>query len=257
MEIPSTAPMLDRETKASERPGDHKDELRLWLRMLTCSTLIESEIRTRLREEFKTTLPRFDLMAQLEKSTTGMTVGEVSQRLMVSNGNVTAVVAGLLADGLVDKRPAAQDRRVQVLTLTAQGRRAFKAMAERHENWIAELFASLGPAEIGDGAVQAPGAFLAAEFPHHVFLARHALRREVGVQQEGPPEQLGAHIRPGMQHPPQPPDPEEAPGADQVEDDLDAEAGMGRREDVHPGRIAQPERRRHVSAPARNPRPEG
>jgi DNA-binding MarR family transcriptional regulator len=149
MEIPSTAPLLDRETKASERPGDHKDELRLWLRMLTCSTLIESEIRTRLREEFKTTLPRFDLMAQLEKSTTGMTVGEVSQRLMVSNGNVTAVVAGLLADGLVDKRPAAQDRRVQVLTLTAQGRRAFKAMAERHEDWIAELFVGLGPAEIG------------------------------------------------------------------------------------------------------------
>jgi DNA-binding MarR family transcriptional regulator len=143
MDTPSPSLVLDRETKASERPGDHKDELRLWLRLLTCSTLIETEIRNRLREEFRTTLPRFDLMAQLEKSTTGMTVGEVSQRLMVSNGNVTAVVAGLLADGLVDKRAATQDRRVQVLTLTAQGRRAFKAMAERHEGWIAELFAGL------------------------------------------------------------------------------------------------------------------
>lgn len=139
--------VLDRETKASERPGDHKDELRLWLRMLTCSTLIETEIRNRLREEFKTTLPRFDLMAQLEKSTTGLTVGEVSQRLMVSNGNVTAVVAGLLADGLVDKRAALQDRRVQVLTLTAQGRKLFKGMAERHEAWIAELFAGLDAVE--------------------------------------------------------------------------------------------------------------
>ncbi|AMJ59828.1 MarR family winged helix-turn-helix transcriptional regulator [Bosea sp. PAMC 26642] len=146
METPAL--VLDRETKASERPGDHKDELRLWLRMLTCSTLIETEIRNRLREQFKTTLPRFDLMAQLEKSTTGMTVGEVSQRLMVSNGNVTAVVAGLLADGLVDKRAAAQDRRVQVLTLTAQGRRAFKAMAEQHETWIAELFAGLDHMEV-------------------------------------------------------------------------------------------------------------
>lgn len=143
METTSPGLMLDRETKASERPGDHKDELRLWLRLLTCSTLIETEIRNRLREEFKTTLPRFDLMAQLEKSTTGMTVGEVSQRLMVSNGNVTAVVAGLLADGLVDKRAAAQDRRVQVLTLTALGRKTFRAMAERHESWIAELFAGL------------------------------------------------------------------------------------------------------------------
>lgn len=134
---------LDRETKASERPGDHKEELRLWLRMLTCSTLIEREIRRRLREEFRTTLPRFDLMAQLEKSPTGMTVGEVSQRLMVSNGNVTTVVTSLVDDGLVDKRPAPHDRRVQVISLTAQGRRQFRAMAERHEDWIADIFAGL------------------------------------------------------------------------------------------------------------------
>lgn len=140
--------LLDRETKASERPGDHKDELRLWLRLLTCATLIETEIRNRLREEFRTTLPRFDLMAQLDKTAVGMTVGEVSQRLMVSNGNVTAVVAGLVADGLVDKRSAPQDRRVQILTLTPQGRKVFKAMAERHEQWIAELFAGLDQPEI-------------------------------------------------------------------------------------------------------------
>ncbi|MGN6095006.1 MAG: MarR family winged helix-turn-helix transcriptional regulator [Bosea sp. (in: a-proteobacteria)] len=148
METPSSSLILDRETKASERPGDHKDELRLWLRMLTCSTLIETEIRNRLREEFKTTLPRFDLMAQLDKTAVGMTVGEVSQRLMVSNGNVTAVVAGLVTDGLVDKRSAPQDRRVQILTLTAQGRKFFRAMAERHEEWIAELFVGLDQADI-------------------------------------------------------------------------------------------------------------
>jgi len=148
METPPSSLILDRETKASERPGDHKDELRLWLRMLTCSTLIETEIRNRLREEFKTTLPRFDLMAQLDKTAVGMTVGEVSQRLMVSNGNVTAVVAGLVTDGLVDKRSAPQDRRVQILTLTAQGRKFFRAMAERHEEWIAELFVGLDQADI-------------------------------------------------------------------------------------------------------------
>jgi len=148
MDEPAPAPTLDRETKATERPGDHKDELRLWLRMLTCSTMIEREIRRALREEFRTTLPRFDLMAQLEKSATGMTVGEVSQRLMVSNGNVTTVVAGLVDDGLVDKRPAPHDRRVQVISLTALGRRQFRAMAERHEEWIANLFAGLAPEEL-------------------------------------------------------------------------------------------------------------
>ena len=149
METPSSSLILDRETKASERPGDHKDELRLWLRLLTCSTLIETDIRNRLREEFKTTLPRFDLMAQLDKTVVGMTVGEVSQRLMVSNGNVTAVVAGLIVDGLVDKRAAPQDRRVQIMTLTAQGRKVFRAMAERHEEWIAELFAGIDQTDRG------------------------------------------------------------------------------------------------------------
>ena len=57
--------ILDSETKAVELPGDHGDELRLWLRLLTCTTLIEGEVRGRLRERFDVTLPRFDLMAQL------------------------------------------------------------------------------------------------------------------------------------------------------------------------------------------------
>ncbi|MBU3730795.1 MAG: winged helix-turn-helix transcriptional regulator [Beijerinckiaceae bacterium] len=139
---------FDRETKASERPGDHKSELRLWLRMLTCATLIEREVRQRLREEFQITLPRFDLMAQLEKSATGMTVGEVSQRLMVSNGNVTTVVTGLVEEGLVDKRPAPHDKRVQVVSLTAAGRKMFRTMAARHEEWIAELFAGLSEDDV-------------------------------------------------------------------------------------------------------------
>lgn len=174
-DAPIPAPRaFDRETKATERPGDHKDELRLWLRMLTCSTLIEREIRRRLREEFRTTLPRFDLMAQLEKSATGMTVGEVSQRLMVSNGNVTTVVAGLVEDGLVDKRPAPHDRRVQVISLTATGRRQFKAMAERHEGWIADLFAALEPAEI-------------AGLMRHLGAAKASIQRAVGPEK---PEEL-------------------------------------------------------------------
>jgi DNA-binding MarR family transcriptional regulator len=139
---------FDRETKASERPGDHKGELRLWLRMLTCATLIEREVRQRLREEFQITLPRFDLMAQLEKSATGMTVGEVSQRLMVSNGNVTTVVAGLIEEGLVDKRPAPHDKRVQVVSLTAAGRKMFRTMATRHEEWIADLLSGLSDEDV-------------------------------------------------------------------------------------------------------------
>jgi DNA-binding MarR family transcriptional regulator len=139
---------LDAETKVTERPGDHKAELRLWLRLLTCTNLFESEIRGRLRESFDVTLPRFDLMAQLDKTPSGMTLGELSSRLMVTNGNVTGLTERLVEQGLVDRRPSAKDRRAQIVSLTAEGRRAFRVMARAHEDWIAELFAELSPADM-------------------------------------------------------------------------------------------------------------
>ena len=139
---------LDAETKAAERPHDHHDELRLWLRLLTCTTLIEGEVRRRLRETFDVTLPRFDLMAQLDKTPDGMTLGELSSRMMVSNGNVTPLVERLVADRLIARRPAPHDRRAQIVRLTPAGRRSFRAMAKAHESWILEIFADLKPAEI-------------------------------------------------------------------------------------------------------------
>jgi DNA-binding MarR family transcriptional regulator len=146
--VQETSVPLDAETKVSERPGDHESELRLWLRLLTCTTLIEGEIRRRLRHEFDVTLPRFDLMAQLDKSPAGMTLGELSQRMMVSNGNVTGLSERLVALGLLDRRQSPSDRRAQLVSLTPEGRRAFRAMARVHEGWIAEFFANLTPADI-------------------------------------------------------------------------------------------------------------
>jgi DNA-binding MarR family transcriptional regulator len=138
---------LDAETKVAERPADHESELRLWLRLLTCTTLIEGEVRRRLRQEFDVTLPRFDLMAQLDKAPGGMTLGELSQRMMVSNGNVTGLSERLVALGLLDRRQSRSDRRAQIVSLTPEGRRAFRAMARAHEGWIAEIFSQLSPGE--------------------------------------------------------------------------------------------------------------
>jgi DNA-binding MarR family transcriptional regulator len=137
------APPLDRETTAALRPADHKAELRLWLRLLTCATLIETGVRRRLRESFDMTLPRFDLMAQLDKTPEGLTLGELSKRMMVSNGNVTSIVEALVGQGLIDRKASAKDRRAQLVSLTAEGRRAFRRMASAHEAWIAETFAGL------------------------------------------------------------------------------------------------------------------
>ncbi len=139
---------LDRETAAALRPGDHKMELRLWLRMLTCSTLIESGVRKRLRESFDVTLPRFDLMAQLDRTPGGLTLGALSQRMMVSNGNVTAIVEALVAQGMVDRTPSPRDRRAHLVSLTPEGRRSFRQMATAHEGWIAEAFGGLTTREV-------------------------------------------------------------------------------------------------------------
>ena len=139
----SLAVPLDSETKVAERPADHEAELRLWLRLLTCTTLIEGEVRSRLRDSFDVTLPRFDLMAQLDKAPNGMTLGELSQRMMVSNGNVTGLAERLVAQGLLERRTSPNDRRAQLVNLTAEGRRAFRTMARTHEDWIAQIFEGL------------------------------------------------------------------------------------------------------------------
>lgn len=120
-----------------------KAELRLWLRLLSCTNLIESAVRTRLRETFEVTLPQFDLLAALEREPDGLTMGALSRRLMVSNGNVTGITERLVAEGLVAREPSPSDRRAFLVKLTPAGRRAFLAMAMVHEGWIADFFDDL------------------------------------------------------------------------------------------------------------------
>ena len=127
---------------------DAKRRLRLWLRLLTCSGLVERAVRRRLREEFAVTLPRFDLMAALDRTPAGLTMGELSARLKVSNGNVTGVVERLVGEGLVERTALPTDRRSYKVALTAAGRAAFAAMAERHEGWIDRLLGDLSDGEI-------------------------------------------------------------------------------------------------------------
>ncbi len=146
--MPDSITVLDAETRAQERPADHKAEVRLWLRLLTCSTLIENEVRTRLRNQFAATLPRFDLMAQLERMPDGMTLGELSRRMMVSNGNITGLVERLVGQGFVERVRNPDDRRAAFVCMTPAGRGAFAAMAEQHVVWIADLFDGLSDSDM-------------------------------------------------------------------------------------------------------------
>ncbi|MEP7209040.1 MAG: MarR family transcriptional regulator [Casimicrobiaceae bacterium] len=128
------------------RAADHAS-LRLWLRLFTCVQLVERSIRTGLRTQFATTLPRFDLMAQLRRHPRGLRMGELSERLLVSGGNVTAITDQLVAEDLVARTTDDVDRRVSSVRLTPRGRREFDAMALAHEQWVVGLLAALAPAD--------------------------------------------------------------------------------------------------------------
>ena len=137
---------MDLEARAH---AEHPEELRLWLRLLTCTQLIEKQIRGQLREQWATTLPRFDLMAQLERAPEGLRMNELSRRLMVTGGNVTGVTDQLEAEGLVERTEVEGDRRAFLVRLTPKGRRQFNARAEAHEAWIVDAFAALSADEVG------------------------------------------------------------------------------------------------------------
>ena len=126
--------------------SDHA-ALRLWLRLLACTTQIETEIRRRLRTQFDMTLPRFDYLAQLhrfrDEQPPGLRMSQLSRYLMVTGGNVTGLTDELERDGLVARETDPADRRACIVKLTAKGRRGFETMAREHEAWIHELFAGL------------------------------------------------------------------------------------------------------------------
>lgn len=122
-----------------DRQAGSKERLRLWIRLLRVVHVIEAELRERLKREFDTTLPRFDVLSALYRQSEGMLMSDLSRFLLVSNGNVTGIVERLAADGLVQRTAREGDRRAFVVRLTREGTARFAAMAAAHEGWIADL----------------------------------------------------------------------------------------------------------------------
>ena len=130
--------------KPDLRPvSDKRARLRLWYRMLRTAHAIEGVLRERMKTAFDTTLPRFDVMAALDRVPEGMMMSELSRFLLVSNGNVTGIVERLVADSLVERTERDGDRRASIVRLTEAGRQAFSLMASAHARWIDELLAGI------------------------------------------------------------------------------------------------------------------
>jgi DNA-binding MarR family transcriptional regulator len=127
-----------------------KEAIRTWLRLLSCETVIEQQLRSLFRNNFSITLPQFDVLSELERAGTPMTMSELSRKLMVSNGNVTGVIDRLEKNGYVTRTRADHDRRIQFIGLTDKGLREFDAMANSHETWLDGLFAELSLNDMND-----------------------------------------------------------------------------------------------------------
>ena len=125
-----------------------KQNLRIWLKMLSSTGKVEKHVRSRLREDFETTLPRFDVLAELYRRPNGVTMGELSSMLMVSNGNLTGLANRLQQDGLILKAPMPTDKRTHLLYITREGKSRFEEMAKEHEAWVGEFFKNFKDEEL-------------------------------------------------------------------------------------------------------------
>ena len=143
---PDASPESFPDNESRLDPDDHTS-LKLWVRMIGCKNLIGSTLSRRLRYEFNTTSPRFEMLAHLERYPDGLKMNELSQRLGVTGGNITALADFLEAEGLISREPVPDDRRAIRLKLTDEGRRRFDAMARVHEQWVISMFEGLTRAE--------------------------------------------------------------------------------------------------------------
>jgi DNA-binding MarR family transcriptional regulator len=144
LKAPDSRARIDLETRVKD--DDHQ-AVKVWLRLLASTNRIESELRARFRKEFGTTLARFDLMAQLERHPAGLKMTELSQRMMVTGGNVTGLTDQLEKERLVVREADPNDRRACSVRLTAEGRELFDRMAAVHEQWVVELLSGLKSAD--------------------------------------------------------------------------------------------------------------
>ncbi len=140
--------MTDLPGIAPEDLAIRKQRLRLWITMLRTTRFVENTLRERLKSDFEATLPRFDVMAALYRNREGMTMTRLSERLMVSNGNVTGIVERLVEEGLVYRSANESDRRATLVGLTDAGSRAFSQMAQAHQEWINDLLGPVAPGDI-------------------------------------------------------------------------------------------------------------
>lgn len=148
---PATNPRPRPKTGGETPPALHGTaRLRVWLRLLACSTLIETRLRRNLAAEFGLTLPVFDILVQIDRPPLGPSMGELSKRLMVSKGSVTDLVERLERKGLVFRRSDPDDGRLQHVFLSPRAKNLLDRVIPVHDSWIRQAMQGLDADTLAD-----------------------------------------------------------------------------------------------------------
>jgi DNA-binding MarR family transcriptional regulator len=125
-----------------------RNALRAWFRLLLIHKTISKKISVHLRARFALSTARFDALAQLHAAGGKMAMGELSSQLMVTSGNVTGIIDGMIEDGLVRRRPHATDRRSIIIAMTPAGRRLFAKASGALAKWIGAAMGAMSQREL-------------------------------------------------------------------------------------------------------------
>ena len=110
-----------------------KQSLRLWLHIFSCAGVVERRIQNRFRERFSTTLPRFDVLAALQRAGKPISMGALSDLLLATGGNVTGIINRLQKDNLVVRTKDPGDARSHIVALSDLGHKYFAELASAHD----------------------------------------------------------------------------------------------------------------------------
>jgi DNA-binding MarR family transcriptional regulator len=123
-------------------------ETRLWLQLLSLHGEIFASLNSMLNSEFGLSLAKFDVLAQLDRYPDGMALGQLSQNLKVSGGNVSGLVQRLLADDLISKAMSSEDRRSFIVRLTPKGEALFRKAADVHKRHLSKRLENIPVLEL-------------------------------------------------------------------------------------------------------------
>ncbi len=137
--------LVDRDLPLTER---QKAETRLWLQVLNVHRMIYEDLNATMIAGSGLSIPKFDVLAHLYRFREGLTMGDLSKKLKVSNGNISGLVSRLQKDGYVDRRNAPGDRRSFLASITESGVAAFEKAVDLHHEVMTEKLEGTAPETI-------------------------------------------------------------------------------------------------------------